>query len=638
MCGIAGIILKQQGALSLHEKIGAMSSAIQHRGPDGEGFMLANKTNCTPYFNSLKTNYQNTHLAYIPTKELPHNSSDDILAFAHRRLAIIDLSETGHQPMCDSTGDLWITYNGEVYNFLELRAELQALGHQFISQSDTEVVLHAYREWGPACVNRFNGMWAFCIYDVKKAQCFASRDRFGVKPFYYFSSPSFFAFASEQKAFIHSGLVGAKASAASLANYLVNGAMEYEPENFFEGISELFPGHNLIYDLSTHSFKVSCFYKIEDSFSNENEALSEKDLIEKIRTVLEKSVKLRLRSDVEVGTCLSGGIDSSALAVTMAAQNKDPIYCFSSVFRDQLLNEERFADEVTQQIHARHFKVEPNLSGFIKEADALIYSQDVPIWSTSTYAQHKVMALAKEHGIKVVLDGQGADELFGGYHHHFLAKWNNLFSLGNYGAAMRDMNSSRKTIANPYLFYVKEKTKERYNLNRNRFSQFMQEDFLKKSDPKNPIVYFNDVNLQLADDITRTRLKAFLKCEDRCGMWHGVESRTPFSDDIDLIEMMFSFNGNKKIKHGISKFLLREAVKDKLPQTIYARYDKVGFETPMKQWMKAMRQQMNEEINSANFEFIKKGSLEKLNVDRNFDGQFLFKLFVFARWKKLFHA
>ena len=636
MCGITGIILKQKVNFNLNQKIVAMTDALSHRGPDGEGFILADDQTITPHFNALKQNYNRADINYIPKTSVQHSDLNSFLAFGHRRLSIIDLSETGHQPMCNANGKTWITFNGEIYNYLEIKADLKKNGHSFISESDTEVVLAAYKEWGFNCVERFNGMWSFCIYDSEKQLCFASRDRLGVKPFYYINDNNLLAFASEQKAFIKAELIAAKINNDALHNYLINGLLETTSTNFFEGINELMPGNNLVFNLKTQELKITTYYNLTEHITLTNDRLSEKELIDKIAYTFENSVKLRLRSDVEVGTCLSGGIDSSALAVTISEITKQPLYCFTSIFKNQSINEEHFADSVANKIKAKNFKVEPTLEGFLEEIDSLIYSQDVPIWDTSTYAQYKVMELAKKNNIKVVLDGQGADELFGGYHHHFLAKWNNLFSQGHFMSGLNEILASKKTISNPLQFFIKEKIKQKKYFNRKHFDQFFKPEFLNSSEIKNPSVYFNSVNEQLVEDIYQTRLKSFLKCEDRCGMWHSVESRTPFADDIELINLLFSFNGNKKIENGVSKYLLREAVKNKLPEEIYKRYDKKGFETPMQQWMQKLRPQLLSEIKAANFDFVKQNELEKTDPTNSFQNKLLFKLFVLSRWQKLF--
>lgn len=635
MCGIAGIILKEPKALHLAEKALALADAIQHRGPDGEGFITANRASVSTHYRSANP-YPGSALRYAPHTPLSDCQPDAFLAFAHRRLAIIDLAETGYQPMCSQDGRLWITFNGEIYNYIELRDTLKQLGYSFISGSDTEVILQAYRHWGADCVKHFNGMWAFCIYDIAAGLCFISRDRLGVKPFYYVHTPQFFAFASEQKALVKAGLATAAVNREALHNYLVNGLLENNTRNFFDDITELWPGCNLVYDLRSKTISTRSYYHLSEHIHHENDRLSEREIIEKVAFTFENSVRLRLRSDVEVGTCLSGGIDSSALAVTISEITNKPFYCFTSVFRGQAFDEEYFADIVAKKVRARHVKTEPTLEGFLKEADELIYSQDVPIWNTSTYAQYKVMELARQNKIKVVLDGQGADELFAGYHHHFSARWNNLIAQGRLAAAIKDIARGSKTIPSPFAFYIKERIKHQHNFGLRHISPFIRPEFLKSHPVKNPYAYFGNVNQQLLNDIYDTRLKSFLKCEDRAGMWHGVESRTPFSDDIELINLLFSFDGNKKIKHGISKYLLREAVKTKLPKEIYARYDKKGFDTPMQQWMQKMRPQLLSNIRAANFDFIDTRQLEKTNPANEQHNKFLFKLFVLSRWQAVF--
>ena len=636
MCGIAGIILKHPANFNLIQKIKSMAQTIAHRGPDGEGFLMVDENNATPFFDELSANYSRNDLKFIPHQHISTSNSNSFLAFAHRRLAIIDLSETGHQPMSTIDAKLWITFNGEIYNYLELKAELKNAGYTFYTQSDTEVILNAYKHWGQNCVTKFNGMWAFCIYDTEQQLCFASRDRFGVKPFYYVNNIAFFAFASEQKAFTKSDLIKANINKKALHNYLVNGLIENEPTNFFEEVTELFPGNNLVYNIKTKQISIKNYYNLQSIINLTNDTLSEAQLIEKINYTFENAVKLRLRSDVEVGTCLSGGIDSSALAVTMAQYTSKPVNCFTAIFKNQTINEEHYANLVSAQINANHFKVEPTYEGFLADLDNLIYSQDAPIWSTSTYAQYKVMQLAQQHSIKVLLDGQGADELFAGYHHHFLAKWNNLITTNNYGTAFTQINAAKKTIKNPLMFFVKERIKQKHNFNLKPLNQLLHTDFLNSNVINNQSTYFNTINTQLVSDIYDTRLKSFLKCEDRCGMWHSVESRTPFADDVELINLLFSFNGNKKIKNGVSKYLLREALKTKLPAQIYNRYDKKGFETPMDEWMKQLMPQLLSEIKQQQFEFINYKNFDKINKPNATQRNLLFKLFVLGRWKTIF--
>lgn len=637
MCGICGIIIKKKQAFRPVDKIVQMNNAIKHRGPDGEGYLMVSENKCLPL--SGKTPIQNTNKlpTYFPSENvLAHAENTNIdLFLAHRRLSIIDLSMGGHQPLCDAAQQCWITYNGELYNYPELKIELLQRGYLFHSESDTEVILAAYLEWGFNCVKKFNGMWAFCIYDRRKKLCFMSRDRLGVKPLYYIANDNCFAFASEQKAFVKAGFIQASASKKAVSDYLLQELIENDTENFFEGISELWPGHNMIYDLQSHTFQTREYYRINKELLPDNNAFSDAELIDKIESLLENAIRLRLRSDVEVGTCLSGGIDSSVIAGLMAAGATNKIHCFTAIFKNNAISEEHFANVVTAKIPSVHKKIEPSLDGFLQEVDTLIYSQDAPIWNTSTYAQYKVMALAKESGIKVVLDGQGADELFGGYHHHFLAKWNHLFSHGKWIEGIKDISSAHKTIPHPFLFFTKEKIKQKHSFKNNLQSQLLNQDFVEAGTPKHK-PDLRDVNHALLDDIYATRLKTFLKCEDRCGMWHSVESRTPFSDDVDLINFMFSFKGERKIQHGISKHLLREAGKKYLPKEIYSRYDKVGFETPMQSWVKSIRQQIIDEIRSANFAFVNTAGIESSDPNNVYQNKLLFKLFVLSKWQRIF--
>jgi asparagine synthase (glutamine-hydrolysing) len=575
-------------------------------------------------------------LQHLPSEILPAVVPGTKIALGHRRLSIIDLSSAGHQPMCDQTRRYWITFNGEIYNYLELRDELRLKGYSFFSDCDTEVVLAAYSFWGEECVHRFNGMWAFCIYDSARNLCFMSRDRLGVKPFYYLDDRKRFAFASEQKAFVKAGLLKAKVNEESLHDYLLNSRLEKGSENFFEGLNELLPGHNLFYDLRDHSLRTQQYYHLSDKINSQNDSLSQKELIQKIRSALFEAVRLRMRSDVPVGTCLSGGIDSSVLALIMSSESPNTLSCFTSVFPGKEINEEKFAGLIAGKTGAKHYKVEPRAENFFEETDTLVYSQDVPIWDTSTYAQFKVMELASENNVKVVLDGQGADELFGGYHHHFIARWQGMLAAGQYRALMSDLSASKKTFSYPLLFWLRQKIKSKLDLQSGAGFSLFSESYVRSFPVEYQGRYTSPLNNQLLSDIYDTRLKSFLKCEDRCGMWHSVESRTSFSDDLPLMELMFSFDDRKKISDGISKFLLREAMKSELPSEIYNRYDKKGFDTPMKEWIMRSRKLMTESIAGANLSFADIDKIQKADLNDERVRKMFFRLFIFSRWKQVF--
>lgn len=290
MCGIAGIILKQKSDLNIPETVLKLSRAIKHRGPDGEGVITISPTQITSYKTDHSPSFSNTLSNYIPKQNLNLSENNCTAAFAHRRLSIIDLSEAGHQPMCCKDAKIWITFNGEIYNYIELKEELKNKGYGFVSETDTEVVLNAYKHWGKNCVEKFNGMWAFCIYDSANQIYFASRDRLGVKPFYYLNNQSFLAFSSEQKAFIKSRLIKPQINEKALHHYLINDTLEFETANFFKEVYELWPGTNLIYNAATNELKTERYYNLNENVNLVNDTLSDEELTQRIKEKLTHAV------------------------------------------------------------------------------------------------------------------------------------------------------------------------------------------------------------------------------------------------------------------------------------------------------------------------------------------------------------
>lgn len=635
MCGIAGIISKSETEFPLLPVIAEMSRTLRHRGPDGEGFLAINKKNITPLSGSDTSVFRNFSIPYLPKASIDNHLQHVQSVFAHRRLAIIDLDETGHQPLCDSAKNIWITFNGEIYNYKELREELKAHGYSFISESDTEVVVNAYLHWGENCLQKFNGMWAFCIYNSINNSYFISRDRLGVKPLYYINNNTIFAFASEQKAFITSGLIKPETNEKSILSYLHHNELEFETANFFHGIQELWPGTSLNYCGNTHTLNISSYYHPKDIITSKNDHLSDKDLIELIKTQLLQTIDWRMRSDVEVGTCLSGGIDSSVIAGIMASKTQKPVSCFTAAFNSGATNELPYAKKVVEKIQGRHFITEPGFKEFEIDLDQLIYALDVPIWDTSTYAQFRVMKLAQDNKIKVVLDGQGADEHFAGYHHHFIAYWKQIIRENGISAGIKEMNAASQSIPRPVIFLLKELIKQSFPVLGKKQNGLMEtnDNDVNFSYPSDK--YANNLNQQLLSDFGSKRLKSFLRCEDRCGMWHSVESRTPFSDDYQLTQLLFSFNGKRKIKNGVSKYLLREAAKDFLPDEIYRRYNKVGFETPMTQWVQKMLPDILSTLRHSSLSIIKKKALNKKQFKEH-ELKILFKLYMLVKWQQMF--
>lgn len=630
MCGIAGIIHKQKED-SIKDSIFDMSQAIKHRGPDGEGFtFFSDLIEIPAYSNDTPiVNIESNRFLFNPKKGLKDVSSNYHMAFAHRRLSIIDLSESGHQPMCDMSSNYWITFNGEIFNYLELKAELKEKGHQFLTQTDTEVILAAYKEWGTNCLEKFNGMFALALYDKLKQEIFCARDRVGVKPFYFINTPTTFAFASEQKAFLKSKLIPFEINETQQFDFILNAELETEEQSLFKNINELKPSHYFIFNLKTFDLNLNSYYDIN---LNSNYHSSESEIIDTIESKLKHAIDLRLRSDVEIGSCLSGGLDSSIIAgMIRQLQPAKSTQLFTAIFPHETFDESNYAKEVANFVNGNWHTVSPNETDFFNDIEKLNYSQDLPIWSTSTYSQYRVMKLASENHIKVLLDGQGADELFGGYAHHYFSLWKELPLVSTF----KSINDAKQSIRHPFLNFGKQLLKENLHIGFD-YSSYFHSHLNQIAKPRT-IHFKNTLNEQLKTDYFGN-LKSFLKCEDRCSMAFGIESRVPFADDVELVDYIFSVQGNKKIKNGVSKYLLREATKNYIPEKIYKRTDKVGFETPVEKWLTNYQSEILEVI-THQLDFINhqqlKDNFTKLLRQKP---TFVLRLYSLAIWKKVFSA
>jgi asparagine synthase (glutamine-hydrolysing) len=664
MCGIAGIIKLKQHPLHLPAAIKAMTDTIRHRGPDGEGFLFSSAdTDTCAGDKDTPADIFNSRYPWSPTVSTSNVNTDPHIALGHRRLSIIDLSPAGHQPMCSSEKDLWITFNGEIYNYIEVREELKKLGHTFITATDTEVILAAYKQWGYECVLRFNGMWALVIYDKKKNILFGSRDRFGVKPFYYYKDEHLFAFASEQKALVKQPFVRTGINDKAVVDFFVKSEIEYEEESLFKNIIELFPSHSFTLDLQSAELNKWKYYTlpVNELF----EAYDEKKLqqaAEKVRELLVNAIALRLRSDVTVGSCLSGGIDSSVIVGIidhlLSKDNSihvgDRLKVFTASFSDKLIDESKWAAQVVENTGADWKRTFPTSAELLQDAEQMIYSQDVPIWSTSTYAQHRVMRLARENKVTVVLDGQGGDELFAGYPPYYLAYWKEMAANEGKRSLYNELRAYAP-LSKSVPFYLKASAKQRMlprlssgmqgRLQKMWFEElgYLDAGLLQQHSERItfPSSESRSLNGMLYSEFYNTRLKGYLKCEDRCSMWHSVESRTPFADDHHLVEYAFSLPAVMKIHEGINKHVLREAARPFVPQSILSRRDKMGYVTPTRQWISEIRHELRPLFTESLKDYIDVKKLLK-DFDKLFDQPALpdngriFKFISFALWKKTF--
>lgn len=404
MCGIVGIVSKDRVTASV---IKSMNDSIIHRGPDDEGFLVGGPLDDD-----------------IPLPKCDHTDCDQSLAFGHRRLAIVDLSAMGHQPMC-YRDRYWIVYNGEVYNHVELRRELETQGYSFASHTDTEVILAAYDAWGTECLKRFNGMWAFVLYDQLERRVFISRDRFGIKPLYYYQHNGIFVFASEIKALLRHPHVTREPNLEYCREYLERGAREYLKETAFKDIYRFGSACFLECDVGRifEPFRETRYWKVKPNLSREpyDEDMA-RQYADQYYRLLDDAVRLRLRADVNIGSALSGGLDSSSIVLLVNQQlraqgSEERQETFSSVYRSagtESCDESAYIDRIAEFLGVKSHQVEPRAGDIIGELRRFVYYLDTPAANTLMSSWH-TYRLTRACGVTVTLDGQGADEQMAGY-------------------------------------------------------------------------------------------------------------------------------------------------------------------------------------------------------------------------------
>jgi asparagine synthase (glutamine-hydrolysing) len=665
MCGIAGFGSSRNKVEA--RWIHGMTAELAHRGPDDEGYLAidAQLRNAIP-------------LTGVDSKvdgQAVEDYREPVDFFlGHRRLSILDPTPLGHQPMCSKDGNLWIVFNGEIYNYIELRAELKEKGYTFNTTSDTEVLLAAYEKWGEKCLERLDGMWTFVIYDRRRGRLFGARDRFGVKPFYYYNNDGYFAFASEIKALLTLPVVPRELNNNAVFDFLVFSGLPFVEESFFKGIDELQPAHAFSYVIKNGRFKKWQYFTL--NYTGRNEAFNEKksrQYIRDLRELIVRSVKLRLRSDVPVGSALSGGIDSSAIVCIISQlMNIDNIQgmpksllangyrqrVFTASFPDSPIDESQWAKMAAEKSHARWYRTFPKAPEFLEDMEDLAYTQDIPYGSPSVYAQYRVMKLARENGVKVLLDGQGADELFTGYTMYYEVFFYQLlkqFNLGRFFHELGRLDNAPldkqelltalfKQIRRRMLPYSLVR-KHRMDQNRHPHYRYITADFWDAHKERFDLIKardFTSLNTMLAEYFTRQKLSNLLKYEDRNSMRFSIEARTPFADHLDLIRYVFNIPAVYKIHNGWSKYLLREAMKGILPDEIRLRKDKKGFFIPDIQWLDALKKDLNDYLSPDLKEFINipmlQHHLEQGLKDANYEFiRTIWNIISFAVWKKVYN-
>ncbi len=553
MCGIAGLVYETFPHEAAKAAVRRMIALQRHRGPDGEGF---------------------------------YDTAGASLG--HCRLAILDLTDAGHQPMSDHAGRYWITFNGEIYNYLELAEELRGLGYEFQGRSDTEVHLAAYRHWGKACLERLRGMFAFAIWDKKERRLFSARDRLGIKPFHYWvDGNQQLAFASELKALLEF-LPKRSANAQLAGQFLAWNLLDHEPaDTMVTGIRRLPPAHAMTWR-QDEGLRLWRYWDVAVSDELEVAPEREAELIREFYHRFEEALSLHLRSDVPVGTSLSGGIDSTAIACVISAElrkrgawQEHSQHTFSACFEEPRLDERPYIESVVDAIGCQSHYVFPSGERFAEDMDQWVWHQEEPVAGSGVYAQYCVARLARENGIKVLLDGQGADEQLAGYRKFIFVYLRQLVRGGLYARAGREavtfllspdiLRTSRFVDGRRYIF---------------RSLPEVTPLWPDGCVPERPETLKLDVSLgrRLQADMTWFSLPALLRFEDRNMMAFGVESRVPFVDHI-LVEWLAKLPSTLRLSGGWSKRILREGLRGVLPEAIRTRKTKLGFLTPEPAWL-----------------------------------------------------
>ncbi|MDW7731746.1 MAG: asparagine synthase (glutamine-hydrolyzing) [Methanolobus sp.] len=543
MCGVIGFNWKDELLLR------KMCESIKHRGPDGNG-------------------------TYI----------DEHVSLGHRRLAVLDPSGDDLQFISNEDNTVLLTYNGRIYNFPEVREELIGKGHRFRSLNDMEVILHAYEEYGTECVHHFNGMWAFCIYDKIENILFLSRDRFGIKPLYYYFDGERFIFSSEIKAILEHD-IPRKENRGIIFDYLYFNLTDHCEDTFFTGIKRLTSSHNLIFDLSSRKMEIKRYYDIKEKIvEGANDP-------KRIRELFTEAVNRALICNVPMGSCLSGGIDSSSIVVTMRKVKPEAeIKTFSMKFPGEEIDEALYQQAVYEKVNSVNFGVTPLPSELIDDLHDLFMAQEEPFSGTSVYGQYRIMKLAHENGVRVLMDGQGADQVlsgsnyFNGFYYYEMLKQFDVSHL--FREATQYYSKSRSFIPLVYLGLRMTPDEIKRYLYNHRKTPYLTRGFIEENAAREDMRWhISSLREAAYSSILFYALPHLLRFVDKNSMRFSIESRVPFLDHT-LAEYLLSMPNELRVSEGETKYAFRRAMEDELPASVLSRHDKIGFETPEEKWLK----------------------------------------------------
>lgn len=619
MCGISVLFSKTKISKQFYDEFIDSLHKINHRGPDDEGIVLINtKTNDYKSIKTDKTHPNVSNQMSIENVDIEQYN----LVLGHKRLSIIDLSVNGHQPMLATNGN-WIVFNGEIYNYIELREELKKHNCTFTTNSDTEVVLEAYKIWGISCFNKFNGMWSICIWDALQKVIVISNDRFGVKPLYYYENEDSFCLFSETKQIHSYSHVPKKINHQHLDEFAKFEYLDSSDETMYEGTyrfkkSNFIVLNPLDYSSSTIKNKQVPYYFLKKTIIN----YSEEEGIAKFRELLYDAVKIRMRADVDFGFALSGGLDSSSILYTarniIRNENKNTkLLGFSAVFPGYNEDESKFVKIVEHDLPCKtvysNALSDFNFSNFEKH----IYHQDEPVHGTSYFAQWSVYKIAQQSNVKILFNGQGSDEVFAGYHHHFYRYCRQLLIKGKlieYFNLVKQF-AEIKGISTKYIHttvFNELKLKSKILLGIKKFDH-------------NILKYWNNIDTldeMLLRDFDTFQLPTYLRADDRDSMSFSIESRHPFMD-YRLVEFGYSLPNNMVIKNGWQKHIIRKSMFE-MPDEIKYRKDKKGFTSPQSEWIEKYKSEFESNL-----------IYNELNLGTKYPAKDSFFNYVLGTWFKV---
>lgn len=563
MCGFVAVLAPSVRIPP--DLLDVMRDRLAHRGPDGAGSWIG------------------------------RTASGSAIGLAHRRLAILDLSDAAAQPMFSADRRYAIVYNGEIYNFIELREQLEQLGHQFRTRSDTEVLLASYIQWGPECLDRLNGMFGFAVWDEREQRLFVARDRFGEKPVFIAQiKGAGIAVASEMKALFAHPDVEIAVDPDQLKSYVRNKICESDPETLFLGVRRLPPAHALLIESNGEVIRQWRYWTPD--YLAIGQDYDPDSAVEEFRMKLERSIEMRLRSDVAVGSSLSGGLDSSTIVGMLAGMRKAGSICTQNTFsarfdHDPTLSEGAQIDAVVARTKVNAFSTSPDPDRLVAECRAVHWHQEEPFASASIYLQYCVARLARENDTIVLLDGQGADELLAGYQHYFKTYQLDLSDRWQLRRLVRETRSFNDRLHRASLDYAD--SARRFDRD---IAFGLRRLLLKRLKPMKlkprparegmpPPRAGMRLRRQISEALLHHSLPALLRYADRNAMAFGRETRFPFLD-YDLVDWCISLPDDALIRDGWQKLILRRAADGVLPEEIQWRADKVGYAAPQDVWMR----------------------------------------------------